>query len=100
VLRYTTRTRALTFLALALTALACHAADRPNLVILLGDDSGWGDYNGNTNVSTPNIDSLARSGAVLDRIFVCSACAPTRADFLTGRLSFLDHDVFCNHARE
>lgn len=81
------RMKPLAFLALALTALACHAADKPNLVILLADDSGWGDYsiNGNTNVSTPNVDSLARSGAVLDRFFVCSVCAPTRAEFLTGR---------------
>ena len=79
--------KTLTFLAFALTAFVCRAADRPNLVILLADDSGWGDYsiNGNTNVSTPNIDSLARSGAVLDRFFVCSVCAPTRAEFLTGR---------------
>ena len=79
--------KALTFLALALTAFVCHAADKPNLVILLADDSGWGDYsiNGNTNVSTPHIDSLVRSGAVLDRFFVCAVCAPTRAEFLTGR---------------
>jgi arylsulfatase A-like enzyme len=77
----------LAFLALALIALPCPAADKPNLVILLADDSGWGDYsiNGNTNVNTPNIDSLARSGAMFDRFFVCSVCAPTRAEFLTGR---------------
>lgn len=63
------------------------AAGRPNVVILLADDSGWGDYsfNGNTNLHTPSIDSIARSGAVLDRFFVCAVCAPTRAEFLTGR---------------
>lgn len=62
-------------------------ATRPNVVIFLADDSGWGDYrfNGNTNLQTPRIDSLARSGAVLDRFYVCSVCAPTRAEFLTGR---------------
>ena len=60
---------------------------KPNVVIFLADDSGWGDYsfNGNTNLRTPNIDSLARAGAVLDRFYVCSVCAPTRAEFLTGR---------------
>ncbi len=63
-----------------------HAAP-PNIVIFLADDSGWGDYsiNGNTNLRTPNIDSIARSGATFDRFYVCSVCAPTRAEFLTGR---------------
>jgi arylsulfatase A-like enzyme len=63
------------------------AAEGPNVVIFLADDSGWGDYsvNGNTNLRTPHIDSLARQGATLDRFYVCSVCAPTRAEFLTGR---------------
>src|SRR5947209_15489072 len=63
------------------------AADRPNVVIILSDDQGWGDLsvNGNTNLSTPNIDSLARDGAQFDRFFVCPVCSPTRAEFLTGR---------------
>ncbi|AMV17433.1 arylsulfatase [Planctomyces sp. SH-PL14] len=62
-------------------------APRPNLVVFLADDAGWGDYsrNGNTQVSTPNIDSLARDGVTLDRFFVCPVCSPTRAEFLTGR---------------
>jgi arylsulfatase A-like enzyme len=60
---------------------------RPNVVVILSDDQGWGDLsvNGNTNVSTPNIDSLARDGAMFDRFFVCPVCSPTRAEFLTGR---------------
>lgn len=62
-------------------------ADKPNVVILLADDSGWGDYScsGNQQVRTPQIDSLKRDGASLDRFFVCSVCAPTRAEMLTGR---------------
>ncbi|HUS04763.1 MAG TPA: arylsulfatase [Bryobacteraceae bacterium] len=61
--------------------------DRPNIVIILADDQGWGDLSihGNTNLSTPNIDSFARDGAIFDRFFVCAVCAPTRAEFLTGR---------------
>ncbi len=78
---------------LALLAAFCvfcghaSAAAKPNVIIFLADDSGWGDYsfNGNTNLRTPNIDSLARGGAALDRFYVCSVCAPTRAEFLTGR---------------
>ncbi len=59
----------------------------PNVVIILTDDQGWGDLslNGNTNIATPRIDSLARDGAVFDRFYVCPVCAPTRAEFLTGR---------------
>jgi arylsulfatase A-like enzyme len=60
---------------------------RPNVVVFLSDDQGWGDLSasGNRNLSTPNIDSIARDGAVLERFFVCPVCAPTRAEFLTGR---------------
>lgn len=59
----------------------------PNVVVMLADDSGWGDLsiNGNTNIQTPNLDTLAKSGASFDRFFVCALCAPTRAEFLTGR---------------
>jgi len=60
---------------------------RPNVVVILADDQGWGDLSlhGNVNLDTPNIDSLARDGAMFDRFFVCAVCAPTRAEFLTGR---------------
>src|SRR4051794_10935742 len=71
--------------SLALTP--AHAADRPNVVVILADDQGWGDLSvhGNTNLRTPNIDSLARDGALFDRFYVCPVCSPTRAEFLTGR---------------
>lgn len=77
----------LALLTLCTVRLSAAQPQKPNVVILLADDSGWGDYSftGNTNLRTPNIDSLARSGAVLDRFFVCAVCAPTRAEFLTGR---------------
>jgi arylsulfatase A-like enzyme len=59
----------------------------PNLVVFLADDAGWGDYSfsGNTQLATPNIDSIAKAGVSLDRFFVCPVCSPTRAEFLTGR---------------
>ena len=62
------------------------AAAKPNVVILLADDSGWGDYSasGNPNLKTPQIDSLARDGASLDHFYVCSVCAPTRAELPAG----------------
>lgn len=66
---------------------AVAAAPRPNMVVFLADDAGWGDYsrNGNLQVSTPAIDSLARDGVTLDRFYVCPVCSPTRAELLTGR---------------
>jgi arylsulfatase A-like enzyme len=72
-------------LLLASTAFAVEP--KPNIVIILSDDQGWGDLSltGNKNLRTPNIDALARGGAVLDQFFVCAVCSPTRAEFLTGR---------------
>lgn len=62
-------------------------AKPPNVVVFLADDAGWGDFShsGNQQLSTPNIDSIARQGVSLERFFVCPVCAPTRAEFLTGR---------------
>lgn len=62
-------------------------SQRPNVVVVLTDDQGWGDLSvhGNTNLSTPNIDSLARDGALFEHFYVCPVCSPTRAEFLTGR---------------
>ncbi|MCR9201632.1 MAG: sulfatase-like hydrolase/transferase [Planctomycetaceae bacterium] len=63
------------------------SAARPNVLVILTDDQGWGDLslNGNQNLSTPNIDRLAAEGAKFDRFYVCPVCSPTRAEFLTGR---------------
>ena len=63
------------------------ALDRPNVIVMLSDDQGFGDFShcGNIDISTPNIDSLARDGAFFQNFYVCPVCAPTRAEFLTGR---------------
>ena len=72
-----------------LTPSSAHAqaAARPNILVILTDDQGWGDLSvhGNQNLSTPSIDSLARDGALCRQFFVCPLCSPTRAEFLTGR---------------
>lgn len=62
-------------------------ARSPNVVVLLADDAGWGDYgvSGNQQARTPHIDALATEGVSLDQFFVCPVCSPTRAEFLTGR---------------
>jgi arylsulfatase A-like enzyme len=60
---------------------------RPNILVILTDDQGWGDLSvhGNQNLKTPNIDRLAAEGARFQRFYVSPLCAPTRAEFLTGR---------------
>ena len=75
----------------AILLFACNPltdeAPRPNIVLIMTDDQGWGDLsrNGNQNIQTPHIDGLAENGVVLDRFFVSPVCSPTRAELLTGR---------------
>ncbi|MBL8827096.1 MAG: sulfatase-like hydrolase/transferase, partial [Planctomycetaceae bacterium] len=69
-------------------ATPIEAADRPNFVLCMADDLGWGDvaYNGNPAVQTPTLDELARSAVRFDRFYAAhNVCSPTRAAFLTGR---------------
>ncbi|EMI53206.1 sulfatase-like hydrolase/transferase [Rhodopirellula sallentina] len=59
---------------------------RPNIVILLADDLGWGDVGFHGGVAeTPNINRLAREGVQLQRFYAYPACSPARAAMLTGR---------------
>jgi arylsulfatase len=64
---------------------------RPNLLVILMDDVGWGDfgcYGGGVAVGapTPNIDRLARDGLLLTSCYSEPSCTPSRASLLTGRL--------------
>jgi arylsulfatase A-like enzyme len=74
-------------IVLANAHMAVSEIVRPNVLVILTDDQGWGDLslNGNQNLHTPHVDTLAREGASFDRFFVCPVCSPTRAEFLTGR---------------
>lgn len=68
------------------------AADRPNVVLMLADNVGWGDigaYGGGEvrGMPTPNIDRLASEGMQLTQFLVEPACTPSRAALLTGRYS-------------
>jgi len=60
---------------------------KPNIVLIMTDDQGWGDLsmNGHQDLETPNIDALAASGISFDRFYVSPVCSPTRAEILTGR---------------
>jgi len=62
--------------------------DLPNLILITADDLGWKGLSstGNENVSTPNIDRLAREGVRFSHAFVAaSSCAPSRASLITGQ---------------
>ncbi|WP_298237060.1 arylsulfatase [uncultured Algibacter sp.] len=80
-------------LCLVCSQIACKPSEgkkkstQPNIIVILTDDQGWGDLslNGNTQISTPNIDKLAENGTVVERFYVNSVCSPTRAEILTGR---------------
>ena len=52
---------------------------RPNVLLIMTDDQGWGDFegNGNTLIHTPVLDELARSSYSFDRFYVSPVCAPT-----------------------
>ncbi|MEL6897867.1 MAG: sulfatase-like hydrolase/transferase, partial [Planctomycetota bacterium] len=63
---------------------------RPNIVLILSDDMGYGDpgYNGGDRLLTPNIDRLAGQGMRMKQFYAHSVCAPTRAALMTGRYAF------------
>ena len=66
------------------------AADRPNVVLIMTDDQGIGDFgvNGNPVIRTPNIDALAGRSASLSTFYVQPVCSPTRACLMTGRYNY------------
>jgi len=72
------------------TATVLHAAERPNIVVVITDDQGYGDLSitGNTVLRTPHIDSLAKDGAWLKNFYVSPVCSPTRSSLLTGRYNY------------
>lgn len=64
------------------------AADRPNIILLMGDDHGWDEtgYNGHPHLKTPVLDDMAASGLRLDRFYSAHpSCSPTRGSVMTGR---------------
>ena len=81
-------------LASILLLLSCPLApaadpeDRPNIVLCMADDQGYGDigYYGNPLPHTPNLDAMSRQALRLDRFYAAApVCSPTRASVLTGR---------------
>ncbi|MCX7886604.1 MAG: sulfatase-like hydrolase/transferase [Verrucomicrobiae bacterium] len=70
-----------------LLALPAVAGSPPNILVIIADDLGAGDYSafGTSDIRTPNIDRLAREGMIFENFYANScACSPTRAALLTG----------------
>jgi arylsulfatase A-like enzyme len=63
------------------------SADRPNVVLIITDDVGYGDIGsyGAPDIRTPNIDSLAKNGTRLTDFYAAPNCSPTRAALISGR---------------
>lgn len=76
-------------LLIAAAALARPLAEeRPNFILCMADDQGWGDtgYNGHPLLKTPVMDEMARTGLRFDRFYAAAAvCSPTRGSVMTGR---------------
>ena len=94
IMKASIRSSVLCFLAAVLAALPATAAQppaRPNVIIILADDMGYGELGcfGHPRFKTPNLDRMASEGARLMQ-FDCPMpfCAPTRASLLTGRYPF------------
>jgi len=71
-----------------ITAASAADAQRPNIILLMGDDHGWEEtgYHGHPHVQTPVLDEIAAAGLRLDRFYAAHpSCSPTRGSFLTGR---------------
>lgn len=80
--------RARILLACALGATACLAAPRPNVVLIVTDDLGWGDLGcyGAKDLRTPQLDRMAAEGTrFTDFSVVTALCTPSRAALMTGR---------------
>jgi arylsulfatase A-like enzyme len=70
---------------------ALNAADlKPNIVLVMSDDQGFGDIglHGNDKVQTPTLDRFAKDGVEMTRFYVSPVCSPTRASLMTGRYHY------------
>ncbi|RLA39356.1 MAG: N-acetylgalactosamine 6-sulfate sulfatase, partial [Gammaproteobacteria bacterium] len=74
--------------ALMVSQMAMAEPSKPNIILVMADDQGWGDvgYNGHPFVQTPELDAMAADGFVFDQFHTAAPnCSPTRASVMTGR---------------
>jgi arylsulfatase A-like enzyme len=82
-------------LVLAVSSIFGHlavaaGAPRPNVLLIMTDDQGWGDFgfHENPHLKTPHLDRLAAESLELTRFHVSPVCSPTRASLMTGRYNY------------
>jgi arylsulfatase len=83
--------RTATLCAAFITVVAAQAADKPNIVLIVSDDFGYGDagvYGGGPGrgMPTPNLDRLANEGLTFFSFYAQPSCTPGRAAMITGRI--------------
>jgi len=75
------------------------APDRPNIILAMADDMGWGDagYQGHPFLRTPNLDAMAGEGLRFNRFYSgAPVCSPTRGSAMTGRHPYRYGITFAN----
>jgi arylsulfatase A-like enzyme len=81
--------KAIRILVLCLLSISVSfAGDRPNIILCMADDQGWGDtaYNGHPVLMTPHLDAMAADGLRFDHFYAAApVCSPTRGSVMTGR---------------
>lgn len=81
--------RTLSALIFVLTLTATLQAEKPNVILVMCDDLGYGDpqcFNADSPIQTPNIDAMAAGGLMFTRFYSAApVCSPTRGSCLTGR---------------
>lgn len=77
-------------LTMASSASAADGTRRPNVVLIIADDMGYGDLgvHGNPKIRTPNLDRLARQSLRMKNFHVSPVCSPTRSSLMTGRYNY------------
>ena len=89
-------------LLILITSLTGHAAAKPNVLLIVGDDWGWTDFGfmGHAEVRTPHLDRLAKEGATFPNGYVpTSLCRASLATILTGQFAH-KHRICCNDPPE
>lgn len=76
----------LTTIAISDANAATPTERKPNVIVILADDLGYGDLScyGADDIATPNIDRMANEGAKINSFYVSPLCSPTRAALMTG----------------
>ena len=79
------------FIVMAMTALLPAESAKPNFIVFLTDDLGWGDLAcyGHERIKTPNLDKFASEGVKFTQAYAaCGVCSPSRSSVLTGRTPY------------